>query len=127
MLTSCSPSTPPTSSASPTPPSRPPSTRGWWRTSGWRHPAWRGGRRRWLDSRTLTSDAPGVTGDEFIRRVRRLGRQRGVPVALDSARGKGDHRRLGYGGPHTFVGARGGLKKETPPKMLRHLGPTPGG
>jgi mRNA interferase HicA len=67
-----------------------------------------------------------VTGDEFIRRVRRLGRQRGVPVALDSARGKGDHRRLGYGDRHTFVGDRGELKKGTLHKMLRDLGLTLG-
>jgi hypothetical protein len=43
-----------------------------------------------------------------------------------TARGKGDHRRLGYADRHTFVGDRGELKKGTRHKMLRDLGLTLG-
>lgn len=38
-----------------------------------------------------------MTGDEFVRRVRRLGRKRGVPVRFDARAGKGSHGRLYYG------------------------------
>jgi mRNA interferase HicA len=65
-----------------------------------------------------------VTGDEFIRRVRRLGRRRGVPVHFDPDRGKGDHGRLRYGDRITYVGGRGELKKGTLHGMLKALGLT---
>ena len=38
-----------------------------------------------------------MTGSEFVRRVRRLGRERGVVVRFDSRKGKGSHGRLYYG------------------------------
>ncbi len=38
-----------------------------------------------------------VTGSEFVRRVRQLGRERGVAVRFDSRQGKGSHGRLHYG------------------------------
>lgn len=38
-----------------------------------------------------------MTGDEFIRRIRKLGRQRGVPVRFEARTGKGSHGRLYYG------------------------------
>lgn len=38
-----------------------------------------------------------MTGEEFIRRVRRLGRQRGVAVRFEPRTGKGSHGRLYYG------------------------------
>lgn len=38
-----------------------------------------------------------MTGDEFVRRVRRLGRRRGVAVRFESRPGKGSHGRLYYG------------------------------
>ena len=44
-----------------------------------------------------------MDGREFIRRVGRLGRRTGVPVRLDSARGKGGHQRLHYGERITTV------------------------
>ena len=39
-----------------------------------------------------------MTGEEVVRRVQRLGRERGVAVRLDSRAGKGSHGRLYYGG-----------------------------
>lgn len=38
-----------------------------------------------------------MTGNEFIRRVRRIGRERGVTVRLDTERGKGSHATRYYG------------------------------
>ena len=44
-----------------------------------------------------------MTGDEFVRRVRRLGRERGVTVRFESRKGEGSHGRLHYGGRFTTV------------------------
>lgn len=44
-----------------------------------------------------------MTGAEFIRRVRCLGKARGVPVRFDSRPGKGSHGRLYYGDRFTTV------------------------
>lgn len=38
-----------------------------------------------------------MTGNEFVRRVRRLGRERGIAVRFEPRRGKGSHGRLYYG------------------------------
>lgn len=38
-----------------------------------------------------------MTGNEFIRLIRRLGRKRGVAVRFESRPGKGSHGRLYYG------------------------------
>ncbi len=50
-----------------------------------------------------------MTGAEFIRRVRRLGRKRGVGVRFDPSRGVGSHGTLWYGDRYTVVKNR---KKE---------------
>jgi len=44
-----------------------------------------------------------VTGAELIRRLRRLGRARGVPVRFEPRPGKGSHGRLYYGDRFTTV------------------------
>ena len=44
-----------------------------------------------------------MTGDEFVRRVRRLGRERDVAVRFESRKGKGSHGRLHYGDRFTTV------------------------
>ena len=44
-----------------------------------------------------------VKGEEFIRKIRRLGIERRVPVRFDSIRGKGSHGRLYYGDRYTTV------------------------
>ena len=38
-----------------------------------------------------------MTGDEFVRRVRRIGRRRGVAVHFERRPGKGSHGRLYFG------------------------------
>lgn len=44
-----------------------------------------------------------MTGDEFVRRVRRLGRRRGVIVRFEKRAGKGSHGRLYFGTRFTTV------------------------
>jgi mRNA interferase HicA len=66
-----------------------------------------------------------VTGAEFIRRVRRLGRKRGVEVRHDARRGKGDHGMPHHGGRRIIVGGLGELPKRTfRAAMPRQLGVT---
>lgn len=56
-----------------------------------------------------------MTGTEFVRRVRRLGRSQGVAVHFDPRRGKGSHGRLYYGDRFTTVKDR---KKEISASLL---------
>ena len=44
-----------------------------------------------------------MTGDEFVRRIRRLGRERGVAVRFEARTGKGSHGRLYFGRRFTTV------------------------
>ena len=44
-----------------------------------------------------------MTGNEFIRKVRALGKRRGIPVKLNASRGKGSHQTLYYGTAFTVV------------------------
>jgi len=64
-----------------------------------------------------------MNGAQFIKLVRRIGRQNGVEVRFDSRYGKGSHGRLYYGERFTTLKDR---KKEIGPglyrKMLRDLG-----
>ena len=59
-----------------------------------------------------------MIGGEFERRIRRLGRQRGVPVSFDRGPGKGSHGRLYYGGKFTTLKDR---KKEIGPGLLKAM------
>ena len=67
-----------------------------------------------------------MTGNEFLRRLRRLGNERGVAVRLDELMGKGSHAALYYGSRRTTLKDRRkeigrGLLRE----MLRQLGLSP--
>ena len=44
-----------------------------------------------------------MTGNEFIRKVKALGRARNVPVTLNASRGKGSHQTLYFGRAFTVV------------------------
>ena len=59
-----------------------------------------------------------MTGAEFVRKVRRLGRARGVTVRFDRRKGKGSHGRLYYGSRSTIVKDR---KKEISAGLLAHM------
>ena len=66
-----------------------------------------------------------MTGNEFIRRIRRLGRQRGLKVAFVAERGKGSHGTLYFGDRLTLVrNPRDELKTGTLHAMLAQLGLT---
>ena len=71
-------------------------------------------------------DNESVTGAEFIRAVRRLGRRRGIGVRFVTRRGKGSHGTLYFGDRKTVVKDR---KKELSrgllADMLRQLGIDP--
>lgn len=64
-----------------------------------------------------------MTGAEFVRAIRSIGRRRGVPVRFATRRGKGSHGTLYYGDRKTIVKDR---KKELSRAllhdMLRQLG-----
>ena len=78
--------------------------------------------RLWAEGTFLSHNAS-VTGQEFIQRVTRLGRERGVEVMLDTERGKGSHILIYYGDHVTVVK---GIRKELGPgllsTMIRQLG-----
>jgi mRNA interferase HicA len=59
-----------------------------------------------------------MAGAEFIRRIRRLGRKRGVVVDFDERRGKGSHGTLYFGNRATVVKDR---KKELGAGLLNDM------
>jgi hypothetical protein len=56
-----------------------------------------------------------MTGNEFDRRIKKLGRRRGIAVSFDRGPGKGSHGRLYYGNRFTTLKDR---KKEIGPGLL---------
>jgi len=66
-----------------------------------------------------------MKGNEFIRKVKALGKRRGVPVVLNASRGKGSHVMLYYGSRRTIVrNPKDELKTGTYHAMLDQLGIT---
>lgn len=66
-----------------------------------------------------------MKGTEFIRRIRKLGRRRGVEVEYRAERGKGSHGTLYFGNRRTIVRyPKDELKTGTLHAMLRQLGLT---
>ena len=64
-----------------------------------------------------------MTGSEFLRRVRRLGRERGVAVRFEPRKGKGSHGRLHYGDRFATVkDLRKEIGQGLPAAMARQLG-----
>jgi hypothetical protein len=59
-----------------------------------------------------------MTGNEFERKVRRIGRERGIVVSFDSGHGKGSHGRLYYGDRFTTMKDR---RKEIGPGLLNAM------
>ena len=59
-----------------------------------------------------------MTGNEFGRKIRKLGRQRGVSVSFDHSHGKGSHGRLYYGDRFTTLKDR---RKEIGPGLLKAM------
>ncbi len=71
-----------------------------------------------LENRILMCEASGVTGAEFIRRIRRAARMHSEEVHFETRPGKGSHSRLYYAGRFTTVKDR---KKEIGPGLLRKM------
>jgi mRNA interferase HicA len=59
-----------------------------------------------------------MRGDEFERKIQRLGRRRGISVVFDPAHGKGSHGRLYFGERFTTLKDR---KKEIGPGLLKAM------
>jgi hypothetical protein len=59
-----------------------------------------------------------VTGSEFLRRIRKLGKQNAVSVVFDPRHGDGSHGRLYYGTAFTTLKDR---KKELGRGLLRGM------
>ena len=67
-----------------------------------------------------------MTGNELVRRLRRIGNQRGVEVRLDELRGKGSHAALYYGPRRaTLKDRRKEISAGLLRAILRQLGLTP--
>lgn len=70
---------------------------------------------------------PAVTGNEFIRRLKALGKARRLAVVLDASRGKGSHQTLYFGTAFTVIrNPRDELKTGTFHAMCSQLGIKPG-
>ncbi len=59
-----------------------------------------------------------MTGTELLRRLKRLGSERGIEVRLDELKGKGSHAALYYGTRRTTLKDR---RKEIGPGLLSAL------
>jgi len=64
-----------------------------------------------------------MTGTEFIRKIKILGKRNGIPVQFVARRGKGSHGTLFYGSRFSIVrNLKDELKKGTLHGMLDQLG-----
>lgn len=64
-----------------------------------------------------------MTGNEFVRKVKAVGRARNIPVVLNAARGKGSHQTLYFGSAFTVVrNLKDELKTGTLHAMCSQLG-----
>jgi mRNA interferase HicA len=59
-----------------------------------------------------------MTGNEFERKIKKVGRRRGVSVSFDRSHGKGSHGRLYYGDRFTTLKDR---RKEIGPGLLKAM------
>ncbi|MFH1605616.1 MAG: hypothetical protein ABIH03_17120 [Pseudomonadota bacterium] len=67
-----------------------------------------------------------MTGNEFVRKVKALGKHRGIHVRIDATRGKGSHQTLYFGGAFTVVrNLKDELKTGTFHAMCPQLGIKP--
>jgi mRNA interferase HicA len=79
-----------------------------------------------LHARTFSSDNGGVTGNEFIRKLKAYGKKQGVAVTLNASRGKGSHQTLYFGSAFTIVrNPKDELKTGTFHGMCSQLGVKP--
>ena len=65
-----------------------------------------------------------MNSDEFIRKIRKIGRKNKKRVKIVSRRGKGSHVTLFYGDSFTIVQKTDNLKTGTLDAMLKQIGLT---
>jgi predicted RNA binding protein YcfA (HicA-like mRNA interferase family) len=71
------------------------------------------------------SDIPVMNGGQFIRKIKNLGKNRGIVAEFRKERGKGDHGTLYFGKRFTIVGDQHKeIKTGTFHGMLKQLGLT---
>jgi mRNA interferase HicA len=64
-----------------------------------------------------------MKGSEFLRKVKKLGKDKGIKVELEQRRGKGSHSTLIYGNKFTIIrNLKDELKTGTYNAMLKQLG-----
>ncbi len=64
-----------------------------------------------------------MTGNEFIKRLKKLAKTKGLEISIDKSRGKGSHITLYYGDKFTVVrNLKDELKTGTYKAMLKQLG-----
>lgn len=64
-----------------------------------------------------------MTGNEFIKRVKKLAKARSLEISIDKSRGKGSHITLYYGDKFTVVrNLKDEIKTGTYKAMLKQLG-----
>jgi mRNA interferase HicA len=64
-----------------------------------------------------------MTGNEFVKKLKKLARERGVECKIDQKRGKGSHVTLYFGNKFTILrNPKDELKKGTLKAMLNQLG-----
>lgn len=64
-----------------------------------------------------------MKGSEFLKKIKKLGRDKGIVVRLESRRGKGSHSTLFYGERFTIIrNLKDGLKTGTYQAMIKQLG-----
>lgn len=64
-----------------------------------------------------------MTAQEFLRRLRKLARKRGLDLIVNASRGKGDHSRLKLGDKVSYLpGMKGEVRTGTLRAICRQLG-----
>lgn len=64
-----------------------------------------------------------MKGSEFVRKLKALGKQKGISVQIQQRRGKGSHSTLFYGKRFTIIrNLKDELKTGTYSAMLKQLG-----
>lgn len=71
-----------------------------------------------LDIRTILTDTVCMNGNELLKKLKGLGKQRGIPVTIEKHHGKGSHATLYFGDNRTTMKDR---KKEIGKGLLNSM------
>jgi mRNA interferase HicA len=77
----------------------------------------------WTSEKRTTPTFLAMRGNELIKKVEALGKERGIAVRVDKKRGKGSHQTLYFGERKTIIrNPKDELKTGTYHAMLKQLG-----